>query len=56
MPYALAVGGSFQGVSAADLQTEPFTSLVVSGSAQDFRDWLLSQFPSEINDSPRRIA
>ncbi len=56
MPYALAVGGSFQGVSPEELQTDPFASLVVSGSAQEFRDWLLSQFPPEINDSSRRIA
>lgn len=55
-PYALALGGAFQGIQAAELSGEKFHDLTLSASAQEFQAWLKTRFPDNSTSSARRIA
>lgn len=56
IPYALALGGAFQGVSAEELPGHEFQDFTLSGSAQEFHAWLQTRFPDSSTSVARRIA
>jgi len=55
-PYALALGGSLDGVSPADLGEGPFEDLSFSRSAGEFQQWLKSLPGQSAPGQPMRVA
>ena len=55
-PYALALGGSIEGVSTEDLGEGPFEALSFSRSAGDFQEWLRSFSRPLPSGRPMRVA
>lgn len=55
-PFALALGGGLEGVSAEDLEDGPFEDLSFSRSAEEFQQWLRSFFGRKAAGQPMRVA
>ncbi len=55
-PYALALGGSFRGITLEELPAGPFESLFLADSAQAFQDWIRALTPETGSGADRRVA
>jgi cobalamin-dependent methionine synthase I len=55
-PYALALGGGLEGVSAEKLGKSPFDAISFSRSAAEFQEWLGSLSRPMGSGQPLRVA